>query len=160
MKYVFLFCGTAVDQAAFDALTSEELRERYPQVGRWFAEHRGGLGPGNQLQGALRDRSLISDAIGLIECAAGRARPGPYQLEAAIAACHAEPPSIDRTDWQQIVVLYNMLVTLAPLPGVRLNRAIAVAGRWPGGRPAQPRGAHRRPGQLSPVPRRTGRDAA
>jgi hypothetical protein len=39
MKYVFLFYGTAVDQAAFDALTPEELRERYAQVGRWFAEH-------------------------------------------------------------------------------------------------------------------------
>ena len=51
MKYVFLFCGTAVDQAAFNALTPEELRDRYAQVERWFAEHRGRLGPGNQLQG-------------------------------------------------------------------------------------------------------------
>jgi RNA polymerase sigma-70 factor (ECF subfamily) len=75
---------------------------------------------------ALWDRSLISDAIGLIERAASRARPGPYQLEAAIAACHAEAPSIDRTDWRQIVVLYDMLLTLAPSPVVRLNRAIAV----------------------------------
>jgi RNA polymerase sigma factor (sigma-70 family) len=72
------------------------------------------------------DRSLISDAIGLIERAARRARPGPYQLEAAIAACHAEAPSIERTDWRQIVVLYDMLLTLAPSPVVRLNRAIAV----------------------------------
>jgi RNA polymerase sigma-70 factor (ECF subfamily) len=72
------------------------------------------------------DRSLIGDAIGLIERAAGRARPGPYQLEAAIAACHAEAPSIDRTDWRQIVVLYDMLLTLAPSPVVRLNRAIAM----------------------------------
>src|SRR5215813_11297867 len=51
MKYVFLFCGTAADQAAFDALTPDELRERYAQVGRWFAEHHGRLGHGNQLQG-------------------------------------------------------------------------------------------------------------
>ena len=51
MKYVFLFCGTAADQATFDALTAEELCERYAQVGRWFAEHRERLGHGHQLQG-------------------------------------------------------------------------------------------------------------
>ncbi|HKA12048.1 MAG TPA: sigma-70 family RNA polymerase sigma factor [Candidatus Dormibacteraeota bacterium] len=72
------------------------------------------------------DRSLIDEAIGLIERAARQARPGPYQLEAAIAACHAEAPSIDGTDWAQIVVLYDMLLTLAPSPIVGLNRAIAM----------------------------------
>ncbi len=51
MKYVFLFCGTAADQEAFDSLSPEELSERYAQVGRWFAEHGGRLGHGNQLQG-------------------------------------------------------------------------------------------------------------
>lgn len=51
MKYVFLFCGTAEDQAAFDALSPDELREQYARVGRWFAEHRDRLGHGNQLQG-------------------------------------------------------------------------------------------------------------
>jgi hypothetical protein len=51
MKYVFLFCGTAADQAAFDALTPDELRQRYSQVGRWFAENQARLGHGNQLQG-------------------------------------------------------------------------------------------------------------
>jgi hypothetical protein len=51
MKYVFLFCGTADDQAAFDALSPEELKQRYAQVGRWFAENHARLGPGNQLQG-------------------------------------------------------------------------------------------------------------
>lgn len=72
------------------------------------------------------DRSLIDDAIGLIKRAARQARPGPYQLEAAIAACHAEAPSIEGTDWAQIVVLYDMLLTLAPSPIVGLNRAIAM----------------------------------
>lgn len=51
MKYVFLFCGTPADQAAFDALTPDQLRERYAEVGRWFAEHRERLGHANQLQG-------------------------------------------------------------------------------------------------------------
>jgi RNA polymerase sigma factor (sigma-70 family) len=73
------------------------------------------------------DGSLIADAIGLIERAARHRRPGPYQLEAAIAACHAEAPDVRRTDWRQIVVLYDMLLALAPSPVVRLNRAIA---RW------------------------------
>lgn len=71
------------------------------------------------------DRALIDQAIGLVERAARQARPGPYQLEAAIAACHAEAPSLDRTDWPQIVVLYDMLLALAPSPVVRCNRAIA-----------------------------------
>jgi hypothetical protein len=51
MKYVFLFCGTMVDQAEFDALEPDELRERYAQVGRWFADNQARLGHGNQLQG-------------------------------------------------------------------------------------------------------------
>ena len=51
MKYVFLFCGTAADQEAFDALSPEQRRERYADVGRWFADNRARLGPGNQLQG-------------------------------------------------------------------------------------------------------------
>jgi len=51
MKYVFLFCGTAEDQSEYDALTPEELRKRYAEVGRWFAEHQARLGHGNQLQG-------------------------------------------------------------------------------------------------------------
>ena len=51
MKYVLLFCGTLADQAAFDALKPEELRRRYAEVGRWFAQNQARLGHGNQLQG-------------------------------------------------------------------------------------------------------------
>jgi hypothetical protein len=51
MKYVLLFCGTDEDAAAFEALTPEELRVRYGQVGAWFAEHRSKIGGSNQLQG-------------------------------------------------------------------------------------------------------------
>jgi hypothetical protein len=51
MKFVFLFCGSVADQAEFDALTPDELRERYSEVGRWFAENHARLGHGNQLQG-------------------------------------------------------------------------------------------------------------
>ena len=51
MKYVLLFCGTLADQSAFDNLNPQELRNRYAEVGRWFAENRPRLGHGNQLQG-------------------------------------------------------------------------------------------------------------
>jgi RNA polymerase sigma-70 factor (ECF subfamily) len=54
-------------------------------------------------------------------------RPGPYQLQAAIAACHAEAPSIAETDWAQILTLYDLLLAMQPSPIVRLNRAVVVA---------------------------------
>ena len=69
---------------------------------------------------------LIREAVGLIKAAASQGRPGPYQLEAAIAACHAEAATFEATDWRQIVVLYDMLLVLEPSPVVRLNRAIAL----------------------------------
>jgi RNA polymerase sigma factor (sigma-70 family) len=75
---------------------------------------------------SLWDRAQITEAIVLIERAGHLGRPGPYQIEAAIAACHAEAPSFQATDWRQIVVLYDMLMALAPSPVVRLNRAIAI----------------------------------
>jgi len=51
MKYLLLFCGDAEDAAAFQALTPDELRARYEQVGAWFAEHRARIGATGQLQG-------------------------------------------------------------------------------------------------------------
>lgn len=72
------------------------------------------------------DRSMIAQAVSLIEQAAAHGRPGPYQLEAAIAACHAEAESWAATDWQQIVVLYDLLLHMMPSPVVRLNRAVAL----------------------------------
>ena len=78
-----------------------------------------------------QDRSLWNhDAIAaagqLIARAATHHRPGPYQLQAAIVACHAEAPTWADTDWAQIVVLYDMLLAHAPTPVTRLNRAIAL----------------------------------
>jgi RNA polymerase sigma-70 factor, ECF subfamily len=54
-------------------------------------------------------------------------RTGPYQLQAAIAACHATVPDVASTDWPQIAALYTELARLAPSPIVDLNRAVAVA---------------------------------
>ena len=73
------------------------------------------------------DAAAIQSAIGVIEQAAAMRRPGRYQLQAAIAACHAEAPDWESTDWLQILTLYDMLLRLDPSPVVRLNRAIALA---------------------------------
>ena len=74
----------------------------------------------------LWDREAIADAARLLTRAARRHRPGPYQLQAAIVACHAEAERWQDTDWEQIVLLCDMLLHLAPSPVTRLHRAIAL----------------------------------
>lgn len=75
---------------------------------------------------SLWDREAIADATRLLSNAARQHRPGPYQLQAAIVACHAEAERWEDTDWQQIVLLYDMLLHLAPSPVTRLHRTIAL----------------------------------
>ncbi len=75
------------------------------------------------------DRKLITEGIALVERALTSRRFGPYTLQAAIAAIHAEAPSAAMTDWAQIVALYDLLMRAAPSPIVELNRAVAVAMR-------------------------------
>jgi RNA polymerase sigma-70 factor (ECF subfamily) len=72
------------------------------------------------------DRTKIAAAQALIERAARLRRPGPYQLQAAIAALHAEAPSWGATDWPQILRLYDALAEMTGSPVVLLNRAIAL----------------------------------
>jgi RNA polymerase sigma-70 factor (ECF subfamily) len=72
------------------------------------------------------DRHAIAAAGQLLVSAAGLRRPGPYQLQAAIVACHAEASSWEATDWPQIVALYDALLMIAPSPVARMNRAIAM----------------------------------
>ena len=74
----------------------------------------------------LWDRNAIAEGIRSLDSAALLRRPGPYQLQAAIAAVHAEAPSWEATDWPQIVMLYDTLLRMMDSPIVRLNRAIAV----------------------------------
>lgn len=78
---------------------------------------------------ALWDRRQITGAIGLVEQALRARRFGPYVLQAAIAAVHAEAPTAEDTDWAQIVGLYDVLLRADPSPVVELNRAVAVALR-------------------------------
>ncbi len=63
----------------------------------------------------------------LLRIALRRGAPGPYQLQAAIAGCHADAATVAATDWPQIAALYDLLLELMPSPVVRLNRAVAVA---------------------------------
>ena len=73
------------------------------------------------------DRAEIAEGVAVLDRALHRRRPGPYQVQAAIAACHATAPTAEDTDWRQIVVLYEQLVKFVPSPVVELNRAVAVA---------------------------------
>lgn len=75
----------------------------------------------------LWDRDQIAEGTHLVERALGRRSPGPYQLQAAIAALHAESPTAEATDWRQIAALYSVLGTMQPTPIVALNYAVAVA---------------------------------
>ncbi|MDF0651620.1 MAG: RNA polymerase subunit sigma-24 [Nitrospira sp. LK265] len=81
-----------------------------------------------------QDRSLwnqnhIREGVGLIERALASRRFGPYTLQAAIAAVHAEATSTAETDWAQIIALYDLLLRVDPSPIIALNRAVAVAMR-------------------------------
>lgn len=73
------------------------------------------------------DRELIAEGLGLVERALRSPRPGPYALQAAIAAVHAEAPTYQGTDWPQIVALYDTLLAVHPSPVARLSRAMALA---------------------------------
>lgn len=73
------------------------------------------------------DRALIAEAVRILDEALAARRPGPYQVQAAIAACHATASDAAATDWPQIAVLYRELARLAPSPVVDLNSAVAVA---------------------------------
>jgi RNA polymerase sigma-70 factor, ECF subfamily len=73
------------------------------------------------------DRDRIEEGLAVLDTALAVRRPGPYQVQAAIAACHADAPDPAATDWPQIALLYRELASFAPGPVVELNRAVAVA---------------------------------
>jgi RNA polymerase sigma-70 factor (ECF subfamily) len=73
------------------------------------------------------DRDMIDGGLSLLDATLARRRPGPYQLQAAIAALHARAPRPEDTDWPQIAALYGRLAEMAPSPVVELNRAVAIA---------------------------------
>jgi RNA polymerase sigma-70 factor (ECF subfamily) len=77
----------------------------------------------------LWNGEMIAEGCALVERALSSRRFGPYCLQAAIAAVHAEAPSVDETDWAQIVGLYDVLLRAVPSPVIELNRAAALSKR-------------------------------
>ncbi|MBP2235870.1 RNA polymerase sigma-70 factor (ECF subfamily) [Sinorhizobium kostiense] len=77
----------------------------------------------------LWNRQMIAEALAMIEKAMRHRRPGPYQIQAAIAALHARAEQPELTDWEEIDLLYQALERLQPSPVVTLNRAVAVSKR-------------------------------
>ena len=78
---------------------------------------------------SLWDRKLIEEGQRLVRRALSGSRPGPYAIQAAISAVHADAPSANATDWSEIAGLYDVLWRLDPSPVVELNRAVAIAMR-------------------------------
>ena len=79
-----------------------------------------------------QDRSLwnagkIREGLRILDCALHMKQPGPYQVQAAISALHAQAKQAEDTDWPQIAALYNILMGMLPSPVVELNRAVAIA---------------------------------
>jgi RNA polymerase sigma-70 factor (ECF subfamily) len=81
---------------------------------------------GNQDR-ARWDQGLIAEGQRIVRRCLEINRPGPYQIQAAITAVHADARSSEETDWRQILALYDQLMSIAPSPVVALNRAVAVA---------------------------------
>lgn len=78
---------------------------------------------------ALWNRNQITEGVSLVARALASGQVGPYTIQAAIAAAHAQAPSAPATDWAQIVALYDLLLQAQPSPVIELNRAVAVAMR-------------------------------
>jgi len=72
------------------------------------------------------DKALIAEGTSVLDAAMERRAPGPYQLQAAIIAVHAQAPSFDHIDWPEIAALYRELARWDPSPVIEINRAVAV----------------------------------
>jgi RNA polymerase sigma-70 factor (ECF subfamily) len=101
------------------------FRLQLARVGSRFSES-GALIRLSEQDRSLWDRTEIASAVELLDRAALLRQPGPYQLQAAIASCHAEAPSWEDTDWPLILRLYDRLLDPQPSPVIRLNRAVAL----------------------------------
>jgi RNA polymerase sigma-70 factor (ECF subfamily) len=91
------------------------------------ADDAGDLVPLEEQDRSRWDPALITEGLHFLDAALRRNRPGPYQVQAAIAACHATAATADATDWVEIAALYRELAHMIPSAVVELNRAVAVA---------------------------------
>src|SRR5829696_2306010 len=155
MRVIYLVFNEGYSASTGASLTRHDLSAEAIRLGRLLAE----LMPEPEARGLLglmllhesrretrtspdgevillddQDRSLwnpeqIAEGLRLVEQALGSRRFGPYTIQAAIAAVHAEAPEAGATDWRQIVGLYDVLLRADPSPVIELNRAVAVAMR-------------------------------
>jgi RNA polymerase sigma-70 factor (ECF subfamily) len=87
----------------------------------------GGLVPLFEQDRGRWDRGLVAEGQAIVRHCLTRSQPGPYQIQAAINAVHADAPTAVETDWRQILQLYDQLLAIAPTPVAALNRAVALA---------------------------------
>ncbi|HEU4899192.1 MAG TPA: RNA polymerase sigma factor [Actinomycetota bacterium] len=154
LAVLYLIFNEGYAASAGDALVRRELCAEAVRLGRVLAElmpdegealgllsllllhdarREGRVGPGGELvlledQDRGRwDRAKVHEGIDLLDRAIRRGRPGPYRLQACIAALHAVAPTAEATDWRRILLLYDQLMAVASSPVVALNRAVAVA---------------------------------
>jgi RNA polymerase sigma-70 factor, ECF subfamily len=156
LAVVYLIFNEGYMASAGDALVRRELCAEALRLGRVLAElmpdegealgllallllhdarREGRVGPAGELvlledQDRSRwDQARIREGVGLLDRAIRRGPPGPYRLQACVAALHAVAPTAAATDWRRIAVLYDQLMAVSPSPVVALNRAVAVAMR-------------------------------
>jgi RNA polymerase sigma-70 factor, ECF subfamily len=154
LAVVYLIFNEGYAASAGERLTREELASEAIRLGRLLAElmpdepevlgllalmlllhsrhgarisAEGELVPLPEQSRSLWDHELIEDGQSLVRRCLQRDQPGPYQLQAAINAVHSDSPTSADTDWEQILTLYDQLLTFVPTAVVALNRAVAVA---------------------------------
>jgi RNA polymerase sigma-70 factor (ECF subfamily) len=154
LAVVYLIYNEGYTATSGDRLTREDLAAEAIRLGRLLARlmpdepevmgllalmlliesrRAARVGPGGGLvlladqDRAQWDRDLIAAGQAIVRQCLRRGQPGPYQIQAAINAVHADAACADSTDWAQILQLYDQLLTVSPGPVVALNRAVAVA---------------------------------
>jgi RNA polymerase sigma-70 factor (ECF subfamily) len=113
------------DEPEATALLALMLLHHARRAGRVDGD--GALVPLEEQDRTTWDVDMIADGVALLDRALRREQPGPYQVQAAIAACHATARSAADTDWHEIALLYGELARMTNSPVVELNRAVAVA---------------------------------
>ena len=154
LAVIYLIFNEGYAASAGDALVRQELCAEAVRLGRVLAElmpdegealgllallllhdarRQGRVGPGGELvlleeQDRGRwDLAKIGEGVDLLDQAIRRSPPGPYRLQACIAALHAVAPTAAATDWRRIAILYGQLLAVAGSPVIALNHAVAVA---------------------------------
>jgi len=119
-----LLVRLAPDQPEVQGLLALMLLHHARRAAR--LNERGELAPLAEQDRSRWDSAMLEEGVGVLDQALHYKRAGPYQIQAAIAACHVTAPSADETDWPQIQALYAKLEQVSPSPIVTLNRAVAV----------------------------------